>query len=376
MLRERVAGAQVLGISDALGCLFDPQGLPVERLFHLWQERGLVTRDYFIEFLLQSQWGVSHTKYSSAPNDLLRESCFCMVPASPVANYLDVDESSQPAITVTEMGKWAVIVEGANTYSPDRARKTARQRMERQVYREHGVLIATDYLVNSGGVIFAAQEHLIRTPPHLRIPGELLGDRLAVDAWLADHARELDELSQRRCQAAESYREQVIRRNMRELVDLLVSDADMLPCEAAEHISIQRVVRHEADRTAADLMENMLTIIVSQTVRQAASLLVETSSPILAVLSQSGELVGVLTDWDVTQAAAHGAALEDCLDTIMSRQVVSAAPGDTILELIRKLEGYGISAMPVVERGCVLGMVSADLLARQSLSRLLLSQVE
>lgn len=376
MLCERVAGAQVLGISDALGSLFDPQGLPVERLFRLWQERGLVTRDYFIEHLLQGQWGVSHTKYSSAPNDLLRESCFCLVPASPVANYLDVDEGSQPAVTVAEMGKWAVIIEGANTYSPDRARKTARQRMERQVYRERGVLIATDYLVNSGGVIYASQEHLIRTPAHLRIPGHLLGDHPAVDAWLAEHASELDELSQRRCTAAENYCEQVIRRNMRELVDLLVSDADMLPCEAAEHISIQRVVRHEAGRTAADLMEDMPTISVTQTVRAAAGLLVESSSPILAVLSQGGELVGVLTDWDVTQAAARGAALKDCLDTIMSRQVVSAAPADTILELVRKLEGHGISAMPVVEGGCVQGMVSADLLARQSLARLLLSQID
>jgi CBS domain-containing protein len=168
----------------------------------------------------------------------------------------------------------------------------------------------------------------------------------------------------------------VIRRNMRELVDLLVSDADMLPCEAAEHISIQRAVRHEADRTAADLMVDMPTIAVSRTVREAAGRLVESNSPILAVLSQEGELVGVLTDWDVTQAAARGAALEDCLDTIMTSQVVAASPEDRILELIRKLEGYSISAMPVGERGCVLGMVSADLLARQSLSRLLLSQSE
>ncbi len=84
----------------------------------------------------------------------------------------------------------------------------------------------------------------------------------------------------------------------------------------------------------------------------------------------------MLTDWDVTQAAARGAALQDCLDTIMSSQVVSAAPADTILELIRKLEGHGISAMPVVESGCVQGMVSADLLARQSLARLLLSQID
>ena len=71
-------------------------------------------------------------------------------------------------------------------------------------------------------------------------------------------------------------------------------------------------------------------------------------------------------------AAGDVAALQG----IMSSQVVSAAPADTILELIRKLEGHGISAMPVVESGCVQGMVSADLLARQSLARLLLSQID
>lgn len=56
------------------------------------------------------------------------------------------------------MGAWTVIVEGANTYSAEPARRSARARMERAAYRERGVLIATDYLVNSGGVIFAAQE--------------------------------------------------------------------------------------------------------------------------------------------------------------------------------------------------------------------------
>ena len=59
----------------------------------------------------------------------------------------------------------------------------------------------------------------------------------------------------------------------------------------------------------------------------------------------------------------------------MSREVIAAAPEDTILEMIRKLEHHEISAMPVVDRGCVEGMVSADLLARRSLLRLLQTQV-
>jgi glutamate dehydrogenase (NAD(P)+) len=375
-LCERMPGVQVIGISDAQGYLYDPGGLPVEQLFYHWQERGRVSRDYFNEVMISDRWGVSHAKFSTAPNDLLRESAFCLIPASPVANYLDLDESSQPSITVERMGRFTVIIEGANTYSPDRARKAARARMERQVYRQRGVLIATDFLVNSGGVIFAAQEQLIKTPGHLRIPNQALGDRQAVDRWLAEHADDLSELAEKRRKAGEMYREEVIRRNMRELVDLLVADADLLPCEAAERISIRRVARRESDRTAAEIMESIPTIRVDQSMRAAAALLVESNSSILAVVSAQGELEGVVTDWDITRAAARRKTEDEPLEQIMSREVIAAEPGDTILEMIRKLEHHEISAMPVVEKGSVLGMVSADLIARRSLIRLVQAQVE
>jgi glutamate dehydrogenase/leucine dehydrogenase/CBS domain-containing protein len=376
LLCERIGNAQVIGISDALGYLYDEDGLPIKTLFELWQQRGLVTRPYFSDTLISDRWGVSHTKYSSSPNDLLRESAFCLIPASPVANYLDVDESSGACISVEKMGKWAVIVEGANTYSPDRARKSARARMERSVYRQHGILIATDYLVNSGGVIFAAQEHLIKTPSHLRIPDEILGNRKAVDRWLKEHAEDLSQLAEKRRVAAEAYRDDVIRRNMNELVELLVTDADKLPCEAAEEISVRRVARRERDKTAADIMVPIPTIPVTQSVRDAAALLVDRNSSILAVTSIEGEMVGVLTEWDVTRGMAQGGESDRPLEQIMSRDVVCVAPSDNILEMIRKLEHHEISAMPVVDQGNVVGMVSADLLARSSLLRLLQSQIE
>jgi glutamate dehydrogenase (NAD(P)+) len=375
-LCRRMQGVQVIGISDALGYLYDEEGLPVEELFRLWGERGLVTRPYFNDILLSNRWGVSHTKYASAPNDLLRESAFCLMPASPVANYLDVGESSGASMTVDRMGKWAVIIEGANTYSPDRERKAARARMEREVYRQRGVLIATDYLVNSGGVIYAAQEHLIKTPSHLRIPDEMLGDRQAVDRWLGQHADDLSELAEKRREAAKTYRDEVIRRNMRELVDLLVSDADLLPCEAAEQISVRRVARRESDRTAAEIMAPIATIPVDCSVRDAAAVLIEHGSSILAVTSPEGELLGVITEWDVTRSAAEIGACDQPLEAAMSRDVVAVEPTANILEMIRKLEHYEITAMPVVEAGKVVGMVSADLLARRSLPRLLQSQVE
>ena len=173
-------------------------------------------------------------------------------------------------MTVDHMGSWSVIIEGANTYSPDPNRKIARARMERAVYRERGILIATDYLVNSGGVIFAAQEHLIKTPDDLRIPAALLSDPVAVEHWLTERRPEFDALAEKRLAAAEQYREDVIRRNMRELVDLLITDSDMLPCEAAERISIRRIAASESDRTAAELLEPIPSIESTCDVQQAA----------------------------------------------------------------------------------------------------------
>lgn len=374
MLKEKVPGARVVGVSDALGCLYAENGLPIDRCFPLWKERGLVTRHYFNEVMLNDHWGVSTAKYASAPNDLLRESAFCLIPASPVANYLDIDSSTQPAMTIDKMGKWAVIIEGANTYSPDKSRKAARARMEREVYRQRGILIATDYLVNSGGVIYAAQEHLIKTPNHLRIPENMLGNPENVDAWLTDHEYELSKLAEERRNEARRYRENVIRRNMHELIDLLVSDADLLPCEAAELISVRRLARRERDRTAADLMVPIATIQETKSVKEAAEMMIKANSSILAVVSEEGGLAGVVTEWDITRSTAKGGGAEQSLTSVMSPDVISADPNDLILEVVQKLELHEFSALPVVEDGCVLGVITSDLLARNSLLRLLQSQ--
>jgi len=374
-LCEWLPGAKVTGISDENGYLFEPSGLPVDSLFRMWQECGPVSRQYFLNILMEEEYHPSDLKYSSEPNDLLRESAFCFIPAAPIANYLDTDPATNPSMLVDRIGKWNVIIEGANTYSPDPERKAFRSRMERAVYRQMGVMIASDYLVNSGGVIFAAQEQLIKTPDHLRFPDEFMGNHQAVEEWLSEHSDELSELADQRRSAAESHRDEVIRRNIREMIDLLVSDADMLPNEAAERISIRRIAARESDRKASEIMEAIPSIQAASTVKQAAAALINSPSPILAVVNEDAELVGVVTDWDITRATSMGSPENLPLEEVMSRAVVSAHPQDGILDVIRKLEHHEISAMPVVSGKSVLGMVSSDLLARQSLLRLLQSQI-
>jgi glutamate dehydrogenase (NAD(P)+) len=244
--------------------------------------------------------------------------------------------------------------------------------MEQEVYRRKGIMIANDYLVNSGGVIFAAQEHLVPTPAHLQIPPQVLGKPEAVDKWLVENATEFSEISARRLEAGMALREKSIRRNMTELVDSLASESELLPCQAAERISLNRLTTKEKERTAKDIMERMPTVAIKATLAEAAALIVESQSNIVGVLSPDDKLAGVITTWDITRATAESIC-EDSVEKIMTRKVISADPTDSILDIVTDLEQNQISAMPVVEGGKVLGMVSSDLLAQRYLLRLLRS---
>jgi glutamate dehydrogenase (NAD(P)+) len=372
LFRERLPSARVTGVSDLEGYLFGPAGLPVEELFGLWKHHGMVTGRYFRE-RIQSQGRRHPIQFSTDADNLLRESAFCFVPAAPVFNYLGVLSSERCSMSVERMGAWSLIVEGANTYSPDPNRKAARTRMEQVVYRQKGVLIATDYLVNSGGVIFAAQEQILPTPPELHIPEAMLGNRPAVDAWLQEHAADFARLSEKRLESGGAYREKVIRRNMTELVDLLASNADLLPCQAAERISVRRLAEKEGERTAKDIMEPMPMVRLNTPLTQVAALIVQGRGNIVAVLGDDERLVGVVTTWDITRAVAEGTC-EGSLEAIMTKRVVSAGPAARIADIVRELEQNRISAMPVVEEGRVLGIVSSDLLAQRYLPQLLRAQ--
>lgn len=234
----------IIGISDKDGYLYSGEGLPVDKLFDLWEQHKMAVRPFVEENKLYAS-DATGISYSNNCNNLLRESAFCFIPAAPVSNYLDVDKSSNPSITVDEMGKWRVVVEGANTYSPAPEIKSRRLKMERVVYRDKGVLVIPDYLVNSGGVIFAAQERRIPTPEHLQIPQHYLGNKEKVAEWLDKNRDKFKELSIKRAKAGMKIRDEEISRNIIEFVNLLSQDANMLPSEAAEKISLSRLASSE-----------------------------------------------------------------------------------------------------------------------------------
>ncbi len=285
--------------------------------------------------------------------------------------YLDIDDTSSPSMTCDCMGRWQIIVEGANTYSPNPQRKAERRRMERHVYRDKGILIATDYLVNSGGGIYAAHERIIPTPEHLYIPKELLGHPKKIEHWLGKNQKDFQQLAAKRQKAAVEKLETVIRRNMKELIDGLCRDADSLPCEIAEKISVQRIASKEKSRTARDVMETAPTIGVDKSIAHAADLLTASTVSMVTVVSEKGRLIGIVTNWDITQAMALKLAMDAPLTKIMTADVIFTGPDAGIIDCIRMLETHEISAMPVVEDNQVVGVITGDILARRTLFRLL-----
>ncbi len=366
----------IKGISDATGYLFNREGLPWQELFDLWKQFGIVTQKYYHDRIMHGTHPeLLKTVYSNSADNLLTESAFCLVPASPIFNYLDVDTATRPSMTVDRMGKWRIIVEGANTYSPNPARKAERRRMERHVYRDKGILIATDYLVNSGGVIYAAHERIIPTPDHLLIPKALLGHPQKIEEWLEKNRDDFTVLAEKRRTAAVTKLETVIRRNMEELIDGLCKDADSLPCEIAEKISVHRIASMEKTRKARDVMDCAPTIEVDKSITDAALLLVNAAVSIVNVVSQKGKLIGIVTNWDITSAMASQMPMDTPLTKIMTTDVITTDPDATIIDCIRMLENNEISAMPIVEENKVVGIISGDILARQTLFRLLQTMV-
>ena len=362
IFKERIHWVKITGISDLEGYLYNEAGLPVDELYDYWKEKGLVTKNYYMDKILSEGYKYP-IKFSTNSNNLLLEDSFCLIPATPVFNYLGVWKNENPSMTVERMGRWSLIVEGANTYSPNPNRKAARIRMEQIVYKEKGVMIANDYLVNSGGVIFAAQEKIISTPEHLQIPENILGNRDIVLSWLEEHKDEFADLSKRRLIAGEEYRKKVIHHNMIELVNILAANPDILPCIAAEKISLQRLVAREQELTAKDIMETLPTIDINSSAQEAAALIISENSGIIAVLEEN-KLIGVVTDWDITKAMADNAC-DVKLNEIMTKNVITAPPSYTIIELVRKLEQFRISAMPIVEDGKVMGKISSDLITQR-----------
>jgi CBS domain-containing protein len=88
------------------------------------------------------------------------------------------------------------------------------------------------------------------------------------------------------------------------------------------------------------------------------------------VVSQDGESVdGILSERDIVIALADSGAelLSRGIDEIMTRKVVTCAPGDTVQELMAEMTNGRMRHLPVVSNGRLCGIVSIGDLVKNRL---------
>jgi len=114
------AGARVVGISDAYGALYNPDGLDIDDLLERRDSFGTVTKLF---------------KKTITNKELLQSECDILVPAA-IENQITQDNAHQI--------KASIVVEAANGPTTNAATK---------ILTDRGILLVPDVLGNSGGVI-------------------------------------------------------------------------------------------------------------------------------------------------------------------------------------------------------------------------------
>ena len=104
---------------------------------------------------------------------------------------------------------------------------------------------------------------------------------------------------------------------------------------------------------------NIVTVEPSATVRTAVQLLSERR--IGAVLVMAGkQIAGILSERDVVRVLGErGAAiLDEKVEQVMTRKVVTCHPSDTIAAIMEKMTERKFRHLPVVEESKVVGLIS------------------
>ena len=102
------------------------------------------------------------------------------------------------------------------------------------------------------------------------------------------------------------------------------------------------------------------TVPDNETLSGVARILDEERIGAVVVLNEAGQICGVLSERDIIrQLVRHGeSALALTVSGAMTRDVITAAPGETINACLERMTDRRIRHLPVVEDGALAGIIS------------------
>ncbi len=104
----------------------------------------------------------------------------------------------------------------------------------------------------------------------------------------------------------------------------------------------------------------VFSVAESATLKEAADLLDTRRVGAMVILNEAGGIIGVLSERDIIRNIARigAAALKCAVGEVMTRQVVTARPRDTVEAAMEKMTDRRIRHLPVVDGGRMIGVVS------------------
>lgn len=137
-----------------------------------------------------------------------------------------------------------------------------------------------------------------------------------------------------------------------------------MPVERIPQKEVFKPMRQREIKVVKSVMSSpAITISPEASIEEAARILIENEINHLPVVNERGELIGIVTSWDIAKAVARGKVGK--VEDIMTRKVITTTMEEPIEIAARKMEQHEISALPVVDKdNKVVGIVSSEDLSK------------
>jgi CBS domain-containing protein len=118
--------------------------------------------------------------------------------------------------------------------------------------------------------------------------------------------------------------------------------------------------------------EGVITVTPGSTVGAAAQLLSAKRIGAVIVSPDGAKMVGILSERDIVRELGRrgGACLDDPVEALMTKDVVSCAPGDRTNDVLQRMTDGRFRHMPVMQDGRMVGLISIGDVVKARLSEL------
>ncbi len=117
------------------------------------------------------------------------------------------------------------------------------------------------------------------------------------------------------------------------------------------------------NRKLADIVKDQKQLVLPEqaTVREACRCMWESRKGSVLVADDQQRLTGIFTGRDAVRALAEGRTAETTmLSEVMTPNPVTIAPDCRAVDALREMNNRGFRHLPVVDGGCVVGVVSRN----------------